>query len=192
MSEKQIRSHVKATVARLARRSNTLPVSMIEELEVGGGNARIDIAFMNEYLIGVEIKSSKDNLSRLANQSSSYAPYFDFLVLVVDVRMVDDALEMLPAHWGIVETVSEGPSIKSRQLRKPSLNPERRSNDLLRLLWKDELLALLRERDCDPKRVRDSKASLREQINSLFDPEAIRNSCLNMMANRSNWRIQQL
>lgn len=192
MSEKQVRSHIKAAAVRLARRSNMLPVSMIEELEVSGGKARIDIAFMSEYLTGIEIKSSKDNLSRLAKQSSCYAPYFDFLVLVVDTRMVDEALEMLPEHWGIIATVSEIPSIKFRQLRKPLINPERRSYDLLRLLWKDELLILLGERDCDPNKVRDSKANLREQIILLFDPETIRNSCLSALAKRNNWRIQQL
>lgn len=192
MSEQQIRSHIKASAVRLARRSKVFPVSFVEELEVSGGSARIDMAFLGEHLIGVEIKSSKDNLSRLAKQSSFYAPYFDFLVLVVDVRMVDAALGILPEHWGIIATVSKGSTISFKQLRRPELNPERNSNDLLQLLWKEELLTLLGERDCEPKRTRDSKSSLRKQIIAKFDPDAIRNSCMHTLTNRSNWRAKRL
>lgn len=192
VTEQVVRSRIKASAARLARRFKAYPVSMVEEFEVSGGNARIDIAFMGEHLIGIEIKSSKDNLSRLARQSSYYAPYFDFLVLVADSRMVDSALEILPEYWGIIATVSKDYTMTFNQLRRPEHNPERNSCDLLRLLWKDELLTILGKGDCDPKKIKASKANLRKQIITALDPDSIRNSCMNMLSNRSNWRIEQL
>lgn len=191
-SEQEVRSRIKASAARLARRFKAYPVSMIDELEVRGGSARIDIAFVGENLIGVEIKSPKDNLSRLERQSSHYAPYFDYLVLVVASRMVDSALKILPEHWGIIETVSKDSTMTFRQLRRPELNPERNSCDLLRFLWKDELLTLLGKGDCDPKRIKTSKISLRKQIIATLDPDSIRSSCIKVLTNRSNWRIEQL
>jgi len=192
VTEQEVRSRIKASAARLARRFKAYPVSMVEELEVSGGSARIDIAFVGEHLIGIEIKSPKDNLSRLKRQSNHYAPYFDFLVLVADSRMVDSALEILPEHWGIIETVSKDETITFNQLRRPEHNPERNSCDLLRLLWKDELLTLLGKGSCDPKRIKDSKASLRKQIIATLDHNSIRSSCMKVLANRNNWRAKQL
>ena len=192
MSERQVRFHIRVAAERLARRSKVFPASMIEELEVGGGNARIDIALIGENMIGVEIKSEKDNLSRLEKQALFYAPYFDFLVLVVDISMVDDALEILPKHWGIIATTSKNSIITLRQLRRPAINPERRSSDLLQLLWKEELLLLLGERDCDPTKDKRSKATLRDKIIRTHDPETIRYNCLDIMLKRSNWRIKRL
>lgn len=192
VTEQEVRSRIKASAARLARHSKVYPVFMVEEFEVSGGSARIDIAFVGEHLIGIEIKSSKDNLSRLERQSNHYAPYFDFLILVADSQMVDSALDILPEHWGIIAAISTGSTMTFNQLRRPELNPERNSSDLLRLLWKDELLTLLGKGDCDPKRIKASKASLRKQIIATLNPNTIRNSCMNMLSNRSNWRIKQL
>lgn len=197
VSENEIRTRVKASAARLAQRFVTTPLSVVEELEVGGGAARIDIAFVGDRLIGIEIKSPNDTLYRLKRQADFYAPFFDFLLLVTDADFVDSAKKLLPNYWGIISiNAHESSPTTYHQLRRPELNPASNPAELLQLLWKDELIGLLHDEDApaieNARLLRISKANLRQQIIERLDGNTIRSCCMDVLTKRENWRIKRL
>src|SRR5260370_36720159 len=74
---------------------------MIQEMAIPRGAARIDIAVVNGWLHGYEIKSDLDTLVRLVSQRDAYCGVFDRVTLVVGERHVRDAIEFVPDWWGI-------------------------------------------------------------------------------------------
>ena len=71
----------------------------------------------------------------------------DRATLVVGERHLREAAEMLPAWWGIlrVDTSSTGP--RFRTLRRGRENPDQDPRSLVELIWLDEAVALLEQRD---------------------------------------------
>jgi hypothetical protein len=59
---------------------NTL---VVDELGILNGKSRADIAVINGYLVGFEIKSDEDSLTRLNDQVEAYNAVFDRSTLIV-------------------------------------------------------------------------------------------------------------
>lgn len=120
---------------------------LVEELGFCRGRARIDLAVVNGQLHGYEIKSDRDSLRRLSSQIDLYGKVLDLATLVVGERHLREAAEMLPAWWSIlrVDTSSTGP--RFRTLRRGRENPDQDPRSLVELIWLDEAVALLEQRD---------------------------------------------
>jgi hypothetical protein len=69
---------------------------LISELPLAGTSVRADLVALSEpnELLGIEVKSDRDSLTRLQRQLDTYNEYFDQVVLVVGERHVARALEM--------------------------------------------------------------------------------------------------
>ncbi len=63
------------------------------EFPLGSSAVRADLALLSDEFIGIEVKSARDSLRRLASQLEGYARYFDKVVLIVAEK-----------HVGVVET----------------------------------------------------------------------------------------
>lgn len=62
---------------------------VVHELNVSGGSRRLDLAAVTaDRIVGVEIKSEKDTLKRLADQVRTFRRYVDLVLVVVH-----------PTHW---------------------------------------------------------------------------------------------
>src|ERR1035437_564500 len=129
---------------------------IVNEFALGSEPARVDIALVtDEYLVGFEIKSASDTLTRLRTQVPSYGKVFDRMILVVDEAHVRHAQHSLPEWWGIAvaETTHSKPRIGKprmgrltiRVLRKSQLNPQVEASVLATLIWREEALAKLEE-----------------------------------------------
>lgn len=118
---------------------------LIEELGLMRGLVRLDLACVNGYIHGYEIKSDRDNLSRLEGQVNIYGKVLDRATLVASPRHIDSAFSRLPSWWGIwaVESGKKGPRLMS--VRRGSKNPSRDPRSLVELLWQDEALKLLEQ-----------------------------------------------
>src|SRR5439155_19938584 len=75
ITERFLRDVVKSKLARLVRSSSQ--ALLVEEMEVCLGRARIDLAVIADYLIGIEIKGPKDDVTRLPGQVQTYSKCFD-------------------------------------------------------------------------------------------------------------------
>lgn len=116
---------------------------IIEELGLGRGDRRVDVAVVNGVLHGFEIKSEADALDRLPGQAEAYSAALDRATLVAAERHLDAGAGIVPSWWGIVVALPDGDRVRLEQVREEGPNPGQLSAALTQLLWRDELLALL-------------------------------------------------
>ncbi len=126
-----------------AREADTV---LIDELGLGRGKVRVDIAVVNGSLHGFEIKSDRDSLRRLATQVDLYSQVLDRATLVVGERFAPLATSLVPDWWGVVRVSSTPGGLRFTTLRRSRLNPRRNARVLAELLWSGQALALLEER----------------------------------------------
>ncbi len=119
----------------------------LEELGLCRGRVRIDIAVVNGLLHGYEIKSDRDSLRRLGTQVDVYGKVLDQATLVVGDRFLADALDIVPPWWGVLHVCSASRTLQFRTVRRPRRNPQRDPRTLVELLWFDQAMALLEERN---------------------------------------------
>ncbi len=120
---------------------------LLEELGLCRGQVRVDLAVVNGILHGYEIKSDRDSLRRLAGQADLYSRVLDRATLVVGVRHLTEVLELVPNWWGILlaQPGLGGPGFKT--VRRGRKNPRRDPRALVELLWLDDALSLLAQRN---------------------------------------------
>ena len=120
---------------------NTL---VLDELGLRHGACRVDVAVVNGYLHGYEIKSDADTLERLPSQVAIYSKVLDRATLVVGERHVKKCEALLPSWWGI-KVVSEGPrgGIDFEVVQSVQMNPSIDPFALAELLWRAEVVQIL-------------------------------------------------
>ena len=132
-----LRSHLQA------KHSHDAETVVIEELGICCGQVRVDLAVVNGFLHGYEIKSDRDSLRRLSSQVDLYSRVLDQATFVTGERHLSEAMEIVPFWWGIlrIEPTSRSPLFKTE--RRGRRNPCRDPRSLVKLLWLDDAIALL-------------------------------------------------
>ncbi len=119
---------------------------VIDELGIFEGKFRIDVAVVNGYLHGYEIKSAEDNLIRLDSQQAAYNKVFDKLTLVADEAHVEEAMKVVPPWWGLMVAGMRDGVPYVDEIWAPRLNPEVDPYAICQLLWKEEAMSILSSR----------------------------------------------
>lgn len=147
-NDTMIRAAVKARLSR--RHAGDPDAFVVEELPVSRASARVDLAVLNGRIEGVEIKSAVDTLARLPRQARAYGEGMERMALVVAPNHLDEAMEAVPAWWSVLEA-SAGPrgGVALRRVRRGGLNPDRSARGYLRLLEREEIVALLALHELD-------------------------------------------
>lgn len=137
---------IRATlIKKLEKENKGHPYRLLNEFAVCDGDARVDIAVANGKLCGYEIKSDKDTLDRLPKQVECYSKTFDKVVIIVGEKYELKVLEQIPDWWGVeVAYRNRFKNISFRKVRKPKVNKDIDAKAILELLWRDELLELLK------------------------------------------------
>lgn len=170
------------------RSSETGPVRIVEELGVWSGSARIDVAVVGADLHGVEIKSAQDTLKRLDGQVDLYGRVFDRVDLVAAERHLAGALVRIPAWWGVYRAVPDLGGVRLEPVRAGGINPSPDPALVSALLWRDEVLAVLRERGLAKGWLAKAKPKLDAHLAaSLSRAELTGVVCARLRA-RANWR----
>jgi hypothetical protein len=120
---------------------------VIEELGLCRGQVRVDVAVVNGLLHGYEIKSDRDSLRRLGVQVEVYGKVFDQATLVVGNRHLAEALDIVPTWWGVLHVHPTAEGLHVKTVRRARKNPGRDPRALVELLWLDDAIALLEERN---------------------------------------------
>jgi len=131
----------------LAEHTRELDTVVIEELGLCRGQVRVDLAVVNGLLHGYEIKSDRDSLRRLSGQADLYSRVLDRATLVVGSRHLTEALDVVPAWWGVVQFQPTAKAPRFKVVRRASKNQQRQPRYLVELLWLDSAMALLNQRD---------------------------------------------
>jgi hypothetical protein len=156
--ESQIRASL---LLALRDRHGADPNTLIrQELGLCAGARRVDLAMINGELVGFEIKSDQDTLYRLAGQAEAYGQVLDRVTLVTTARYIDKAAALVPTWWGLIradpadgsgQTPTGNKDVSAREavltrVRPAALNTEQDPFAVVQLLWREEALAILRER----------------------------------------------
>jgi hypothetical protein len=145
LGDSEIRSTLRSRLSqRLGSNSRT---AFIEELGLNRGQVRVDLSVVNGLLHGYEIKSDRDSLRRLRSQAELYGKVFDRATLVVGERHLAEAVNIVSEWWGILLAHRSAKGLQLKTVRYPRINPKKDPRTLVELLWLDDALAMLEERN---------------------------------------------
>lgn len=145
LADSDIRPALRALLLR--RHASESGTVILDELGICRGLARVDVAVVNGIVHGYEIKSDRDSLRRLAAQADLYGRVLDRATLVVGERHLDEALEVVPAWWGVLRVGSTASGPRLVRHRRGDLNLRRDARALVEFLWLEDAMALLERRD---------------------------------------------
>jgi hypothetical protein len=186
VTEQAIRTFVKARLPRLVQsRSRAF---LVEEMEVCSGRARIDLAVIGDRLIGIEIKGPQDSVTRLPGQAKAYSQCFDQVVLLVHESLAEKALPLIPYWWGLIVGRQIGGRIRYRVERRPETNPSVDLDQVLSLLWREEIDALRYDLLGSTSRRRATKKSIRAELLPQVEPSILHQASLRKLRERTEWR----
>lgn len=186
-TDADIRSALHAKrLRRLKDDPNTL---VIDELGLAHARSRIDIAVINGCIHGYEIKSEKDTLERLGMQVDIYRQTLQKLTIVSAPRHLAGVARCAPEWCGLIEA-EQGPrgGIGFNVVRAPRLNPDIDPVMVAHLLWRDEVLELLRRIDCEPKDLRRPRKQIYRIVCEALSLYELITAIRTFMTHRQGWR----
>lgn len=140
LTDREIRT---ALIARLNGRG-IAPRAVLEEVQVFNGNAIADVVAVYKTLHCYEIKGQTDSIGRITRQGQFYDQAFPLITLVTTENHFRRAIELCPAHWGIVLAFERRSEVGLRFERGASRNPNYRPEIALLSLWRSELIEFSR------------------------------------------------
>jgi len=120
---------------------------VIDELGLCRGQVRVDVAVVNGLIHGYEIKSDRDSLRRLHLQVEVYSKVLDRATLVIGDRHMAEATAIVPPWWGVLHACQTLEGLRFKTIRQARENPCRDPHALVELLWLDDAVELLEERN---------------------------------------------
>ena len=179
--------------ARVAAEFSGDPGSLIiDELGILEGECRIDLAVVCGQLHGYEIKSDSDTLDRLPAQLAAYNAVFDRITLVAGSRHAGRAFAMVPEWWGLVTAVSQGRRVVLRPERAAQVNEQIDPVAVASLLWRDEVVAVLKARCGGHGLSSHPRALLWKLLARLMPLEELRGVVRSALKARTDWRPEAL
>lgn len=172
MHDKDIRGALRIELQKEYR--GVPDTAVVDELAVGGGRNRIDLALVNGVMHGFELKSDRDNLSRLAEQARAYGAVCDAVTLVVGERHVVQAIDLVPEWWGIIVVRPGRQRPMFRSFKHSQSNPSVDRLAIARLLRRSEATYLLRELGHSGSHRRASRRQLCDFIAETVDLSLLR------------------
>lgn len=185
--DRDVRSLVLRTV--LADHANDANARIVQELGLEHGSCRVDIAVVNGYLHGFELKSDADNLSRLPRQVEAYSRSLDRATLVVGSAHLPEAQALIPSWWGIkvVHMGSKG-ALKLETHRRLRNNPDPSLFHMAHLMWRHEVVEVLKANGATQKEMGLNRAGLYRLFVDSFQPGDVRRKIREALKSRENWR----
>lgn len=173
-------------------RTNGIKVEIFEELSVGHGTARIDFAIINGIMCGYEIKSDRDTLERLPGQIEEFSAVFDRLTLVVGKRHLYQSMHIIPDWWGIiVAKIDAHGQVLFQTIREPEINKNQIGISIARLLWREEALRILEERNKADGVRSKPRRFIYERLVDTLDSKALKQRVSTQLISREGWRSDQ-
>lgn len=155
---------------------------VIRELGLSSHRARVDLAHVSHRLSGFEIKSSRDDLHRLAHQIPAFSATFEQMTAVVASRHAAETDRIVPGWWGLIVVEPSGLSAARRAVENPCID----RHALAALLWRDEAAAVMEQHVGRP--VHGTRRSLIDQIANQLPPAAIGAAVRDAIRLRTGWR----
>lgn len=191
--EEAVREAIAARVARDDPHASETRI--VYEFGLCQAEARIDVATINGQLTGWEIKTRRDRLTRLPRQEAVYSRVFDRMWLVAAERHIKQAIQLIPAWWGVLAIDSEAEQ-ELRLVRPAGLNEYVDRHSLVRLLWRQEAveelaaLGLSASQSRAPRRV--LWKMLADAAPEWISEADLRSRVRERLKHRDGWRVDRL
>lgn len=176
--------------SKLLKKHHLCPDTIIvDELGLAHGKNRVDIAVLNGCLHGYEIKSSKDNLSRLPSQLNQYQNSLQKLTIVTAPNHLEEVRELMPVWSGLVvaEKGRRG-AIHFSTERRAKINPNVDVIAMAHLLWKKEAAEFLTRFGYTDKEINKTRKQLYEQIAHEANTSQLISWIKEKFMTRDTWR----
>lgn len=188
-TDRSVRKALHETVLKHhARNPDTL---VIEELGLRHGTSRVDIAVVNGFLHGYEIKSDADTLERLPAQTEIFSAVFDRMTLVVGERHFGKSMVVIPDWWAVkvYKPGPEGPVFETIRKFQPNVSYD--AIALAELLWRDEVVTILQALGVPESELRKPRAYLYSRLADSVDLKELRRLVRVTLKSREGWRGQR-
>lgn len=164
---------------------------VVDELEVGYGDARIDLAVINGNLHGFEIKSNHDSLFRFERQLTEYTKAFEYLTFVVGDKHANHILKIIPSWCGLmVASTTNQPEgiLKIDTVTSASYNDDLDVFTLTQFLWKDECIKLLSKRGIKKGLSSKNRVYLWKAVAENYNLTELTKEVRDFLKYREDWR----
>lgn len=165
---------------------------IVEEMGVWSGSVRVDIAVINGELVGYELKSDKDTLSRLPQQAKLYSRLFDRVHLVVGSKHSREARKLIPNWWGVHVATSVGSRVHIYKARDAQLNPKHDPLIIAQTLWREEALEILNRRGLSAGWKSKTAAQLHGRLCEVLSLDDLRFEVRSALKRRQCWLGQPI
>jgi hypothetical protein len=145
----------------------------VYEFWVPRSNERADVVVIGAHMSGFEIKTERDTLKRLPRQAAAYGRLFDRCTVVLAQRHVAAAMAMVPEWWGVIAIVTDDRPPSFRSVRSATPNDDVDPETLVRLLWREEVRAVLSALGDEPD-PRASRSSMWHHLLGLVDLDRLK------------------
>ncbi len=188
MNDPQIRDAFHRTFLR--EHHNEPTTLVIDELGLEHGKCRADIAVINGYLDGYEIKSDLDSLHRLDSQVSKYNAVFDHSWIILTSRHLEEAISIVPEWWGIilVREVANN-TLDFQTIRYPSKNANVNDYSVAQLLWREEAKEILMNLGMQGANLKAKRSILYGYMVEMLESQDLRFIVREYLKKRQTWRI---
>ncbi|MEW5976032.1 MAG: sce7726 family protein [Acidobacteriota bacterium] len=160
---------------------------IIEELGLCQGEVRLDVAVISGAIHGYEIKSDGDTLRRLPAQREIYNRVLDFVTVIAGKRHLSKVQKLIPDWWGLCQ-VQATDNLKLEDIRPGKQNSAVDPSTLVQLLWKDEVLGVLKELGLDRGASSKSRTVLWERLVRNIRVEELKIIVRTKLKQRVHWR----
>ncbi|MFJ9498758.1 sce7726 family protein [Brevibacillus centrosporus] len=164
---------------------------IINEMGVCLGQSRVDIAVVNGVIHGYEIKSESDTLSRLPTQMLDYNKVFDKVTIVTADDYLEKVKEMIPDWWGIIVVTNKKGQARMKYAKRGRKNPSQDPYSLVQLLWRDEVLTLLKEKGLHQGILSKPKNVLYERLVEKIPMVELKQLVNQTLKSREGWRVHE-
>ncbi|EKO3509357.1 sce7726 family protein [Vibrio fluvialis] len=180
LNDKKIREEL---IKRLIKK-NLSESDIFEEIAVKRGLAVADVVANFNTPHCYEIKSDVDSLTRLTKQSIYFSDVFKKVTLVTTEKHLEKAQLIVPEWWGIiVAKESTKNKIVLKYSRASKVNPKNTTENLLNMLWNEELKSILSNINAKFKSS-DNRASLVKKLVSITTSKDAEQYFVSMMKER--------
>ncbi len=157
----------------LTENTSEVETTVLEELGLCRGQSRVDLVAVNGIMHGFEIKSDRDSLRRLQNQVGFYSGVFDCATVVVGKHHLTKTIDIVPSWWGVLLILASPSGPRIEIMRRGKNNPKRDPRSLVELLWRDEAIALLDQRDASRGIRSKPRSVIWDRVCEHFDVDEI-------------------
>ena len=141
--------------------------NLLNEVRINNGLAIADLVSVGiKSTHCYEIKSDRDKIARVLEQSKSYDFVFNKISLITTLAHYEKALDIIPPYWGII-IASNTPKNKIYYYRKADISPLFSKQKALYTLWRDELLNIMLIKNITEKSI--NRASRSKLIDAICD-----------------------